>query len=84
MFGSGECFIKVGETNYWKVMRLDSWMGSGTKGVEGVALVQHSGLCVDTLVNVSSSPAHKLLKASLEPCCLVLANVLSFVAIRIE
>ena len=77
-------FHKGGRDKLLRVMRLDSWMGSGTKGVEGVALVQRSGLGVDTLVNVSSSPAHKLLKASLEPCCLVLANVLSFVAIRIE
>ena len=48
-----------------------------------MALVQCSGLCVDTLVNVSLSPAHKLLKASLEPFSLVLASVLTFVATRV-
>ena len=68
------------------LMRLNSLIGEvAQRGVAqvggGVALVQRSDL---TLVNVSSSPAHKLLKASLEPFCLVLASILSFVATRIE
>ena len=77
-------FHKGGRDEFLTVMRLGSWLGEWHKGVEGVALVQHSGLCVDTLVNVSSSPAHKLLYASVVPFCLVLASVLTFVATRIE
>ena len=72
----GRTFRKGGRDELLRVMRLDSWMGEWHKGVEGVALVQR-------LVNVSLSPAHKLLKASLELFCLVLASVLSFVATRI-
>ena len=75
---------EVRERKLLTVMRSDSLIGVAQRGVaqvgRGVALVQHSGLCVDTRVNVSSSRSAHVMWSSVHvlrvaPVCVGVCDV---------